>query len=91
MKRCDLVKADCLGGLLGASRLLRDETIAWIEQRRIKGGAWERERGVRAGKSQVGRPDGRVRQLRGIMRDAKRWMAAIYRFQRMYDGVGEGQ
>ena len=81
MKRSDLVKADGLGGLLITSRLLRNETIAWIEQRRIKGGAWESERGITAGKSQVGRPGGKVRQPKGVRRNAKRWMSAIYWFQ----------
>ena len=28
-------------------------------------------------------------QLRGVRRDAKRWMAAPYRFQRVYDGEWE--
>lgn len=90
MKRADLIRADCLGGLLGACRLFRNETIAWIDVRRIKGESWGSERGVRDGKGQVPyRVDGRPLLARGIRRDAKRWMAALYQFSRVYDGGRE--
>lgn len=44
MKRHDLLSPECLGGLLGSSKLFREETIRWVEARRMRG--WEWERGV---------------------------------------------
>lgn len=44
MKRHELLDPECLGGLLRTSKLFREETIRWVEARRMRG--WEWERGV---------------------------------------------
>ena len=83
LKRHDLLRPSCLGGLLGTSRRFREESIKWVEASKVSRLEWEKGKEVKCGKEQR---EGLVSEgswkapWRG--KDVRRWLGHVYYLSR---------